>query len=343
MANQIDTDAKIIGENDSGFGQNHVVTASDGRIYAGHVNDSNYLEIHYSDDGGSNWTLDNTTSEEVGDGFFSMCLSENDDLFVCFVTGSGTSYTVRIKFRDESDGTWSEVYSSARTVENSGEQPYALITYNRYINRLHVFWTEHPSGTALNIYSDYSDNYGSTWNGITTSWTTGSYSTGNYIFRAFGLDTNPSNGNVHLLYTFEYFTDKANRMKFDSSGSELDDIDLTTTIVIGGGLAIDSSGNKYDLVYASDYDLHLYKNGVSNTVYSTGSDDLKRGMFDIGIDGQDNVYCFYVKESDGKTYYKKYDGSSFGSETEVATGARIGCEQHALGSSVILNTVYFNT
>jgi hypothetical protein len=206
---------------------------------------------------------------------------------------------------------------------------------------LHVFWSY--INTNNYIDRDYTDDYGSTWNGVSSK-DLGDRS-GAINPKVFGLDTDPSNGDVYFYICWtvasytqdrQYIFDKTN--SFISSNKS-----RTYGGSLGGGLAIDSSGNIYELDYYKFYDLSLFKNGSNYEIYNTGSDDLKRGMFDIGIDGQDNVYCFYVKESDGKTYYKKFDGSSFGSETEVATGVRIGCEQHALGSSVILNTVYFNT
>ena len=336
---QIDTDAKVLGESAFGFGQNHILKIGS-RYYAAHVNESNYIEVHYSDNG-TDWTLNYTSAVTVGDGHLSMCSSELGDVFLCFVSGTSSPYLVKVIRRDHTAGTWSEVLSQSQASTN--DKTYALCHYNRNINRLHVFWTR--SDTALNftyVYNSYSDNYG-------TGWTSGTSfnNAGKGITYMYGLDSKPSTGVLYLLWVGVGCSFRRTEI-FSAVGVETgSEGDFGVNTVYGGGLVIDSAGNRYSVGYyfsTPNYILQVKKNGVDElTIYSDTVDVYKQGMFSIGIDAADNVYIYYVKESDGKIYMRKYNGAAWEDEAAVtdAVSYRPSLEHHSPSASNKVNFVYY--
>jgi len=344
MAIQIDTDSKVQGEINDGFGQQHIVKTAAGRLYATHITDINDVEVHFSDDDGSTWTLDTTFSGLSGIRHLSMTKSEIDDIFLFIMTGTGSPTTFLVKKRDSGLGTWSEVRSESDTGQG-GSLLFGMITYNRFINRLHLVWSFQGSNQVLR--SIFSDDKGSTWSGITTV----STSTFGGSTSFWGLDSNPVNGNLHVFYK----TGGNTLVKvLDFGGvviSSRSIPDLGT--VLGGGLVVDSSGNEFVIWYMETsggiFELRVEKNGVNilqDTSFLFTQDNIKRGMMAVGIDGGDNIFIFYTREdTNGKLHFKKFNAptQTFDADQEftVNEGLRPSIEQHIATGSTKLNVIFY--
>ena len=118
----------------------------------------------------------------------------------------------------------------------------------------------------------------------------------------------------------------------------------TPTSTHGGALAIDSSGNRLRFIKfacGGDWFLDVHKN--TSRILRMQGYIAKSGMLSLGIDGDYNVYIFYVKYSYEKCYMKKYNGSTWESEIAITTGdgLRPSCEQHSLLSASKLNFVFY--
>lgn len=352
MANQIDNDSKIQGENDLGYGQNHIVELSNGDLYAAHITDTNVIEVHKSVDSGLNWTLENSFTGLTSPQSLSMCKSENDDLFLGYTTGAIGSPVSTIERRN-SAGTWTQVYSVNKGHHSSQNLnlPGFLVTYSRTVNRLYLFYVTVDQFGNKEVTNNYSDDKGDTWSASNVKGITGLSSTTWTIFNCVGLDTDPITGDVYLLWQYEGNAEAPTTLlsKWDSAGSvgSYTLMKQDTADYRAGALVIDSSGNRYYTVYKSNstQQLIVHKNEtVSLTINLTG-DDYKRGMFTIGLDGQDNIYIFYVKESDSNTYYRKYNNSTDSWESEIqyttSQGLRPKTQQHSEPGSGTLNIVYF--
>ena len=319
MATQIDNDAKVFGERASGYAAPGVVRDSDGRVYAAHYNESNQLEVHYSDDNGANWTLDTTFTESNMD-YLSMVVSENDDVFVAFCEGTTSPVNLVIKKKDGVSSTWSEVLSESVSTDT---QPPVLI-YNRYNNRLFLFWV-----TSTVLYNKYSDDKGSTWssNNSYTSFgaticTDGDYST---VDGYMGVWISHATYKQIIIWT--------------PSGAFSTGVDAN--VPNGYGIfAYDSSGNRYCGAGSTSF-IRVYLNGFN--VWN--GPDVKLGHYSIGIDNDDNVYVFYTK-TDEKCYYRKYtnETDTWSSETALTTGdgLRPACEKHPIPLSTSLHLTYFS-
>ena len=336
MANLIDTDAKIINARIEGYGHPSVIRTSGGRIYVGHVIAvSGDLEIHYSDNNGSSWTLNKTYDSGSGNGdidMFSFAVSDQDDVFITYsYTTAPDVYTLKVQKRDYSLETWSEVLE----VTNISHTTYKLapkITWNRYeSNRLHIFWRD-----VNTVKNKYSDNYGSSWiDG--TNWALAATTEPLY-----NIDSDPTNGEI---YQWHKRTSNSGYIKFSSVGVKngLNDISVRFTHALSG--LIDSNGDRWFASYRVDgatKRVDIYKNTVYTQNLYTG--ECKLGMVSIGRDGSDNIYVFYTK-IDEKTYYRKYDKETSTWESEITLtsgdGLRIGCEQHTLIDSNELHLSYY--
>jgi len=350
MANLIDTDSKNIGERAEGFGFPGIIRDSNGRIYTGHITDSNTLEIHYSDNNGSTWNLDETFSLISGTSsidMYSFTVSDQDDIFLTYSLNEGSDvYTLKVKKRDHTSGNWSEILEET-SITSESIILHPLITWNRYeSNRLHVFWLGHtPSANAI-IYNKYSDNYGN-------SWTSGTNKTLDDNIRTISsLDTDPTNGDVYLTEYNTVSETYPHLYKFSSVGVYQNVSNLEQTRDnFGLYVSIDSTGNRWIAFYGEKnnwYSGILLKNDEAGILfhYTSGTHALKKGMFSIGIDGVDNIYIFYTKP-DGKAYYKKYDKDTetLGDEVSltVGDGLRVNCEQHNFIRDDKLNFVYYVT
>lgn len=353
MSNLIASDSKVIGESYSGYGQNNLITISTGRLYAGHIQDSTgYLEIHYSDDGGSTWTLDYTGSVTIDSNAFSLCKSDLDDVYVCYWLGaSSTSRTVNVLKRDHVALTWSSVKSLAITEFNSGELMGAMCHFNRLYTRLHVVMAYHNSGNYIGVYGIYSDDRGTTWSGITTIYQP--YNTGvsqnSYLW---GVDSSPLTGQLYILNANSADTQwNVLQCNYDYSSPTRPIYDSVnnSTGYLGGAIVVDSSGNYWftiNYIWAGpSYKAGVWKNTSQSLNLSPGSDLYFHGNFSIAADGQDNIYFFYVKRADNKCYWNKYTKTSASWGTEAALtsgdGLRLLCEQHSKPSSTKINYVFY--
>jgi len=338
MANQIDTDVEVRGENTKGFGQNKIVRVSGGRLYTAHLTDVYDVEVHYSDNGGTSWTLDNTFSE-TNARFISMCVSELGDVFVCYVIGSGTSHTVKVKKRDYSAGTWSEVLSEALTLYVSGSTTGVMICYNQGMNRLHAFWFWHvTSSSYIRISNKYSDNRG-------TSWTSGTdydveSGAGPYALSIWGLDSSSVDSKVYC-YIKNAKSNRHGIHRFNNVGVHDSWLYNRTYIPNGGASLVDSAGDFWQLYQDGNTECAIDKNGVRQKLIASNAHYFDYGMCAIGEDGDNNIFIIYTKNSDGKLY-KRSSEDTFTDETALTTGAgdRPSCEQHSLGSSDELHYVY---
>jgi hypothetical protein len=354
MASIIDTDAKAIGEDWRGFGQNQIISlTSSNRLYAGHINESNLLEIHYSDDAGLNWTQEFTFGETVDSYTFSLCKSELDDVFVHFYNGVGTATrTQYVKKRDHTTGTWSNVLTNTNmTTLITSNHVGAMCHYNRNINRLYViyFYSYGSGGGHILLAGQYSDDKGATWSGQVNIYDQGTSGSA-YSVYLWGIDSDINTGNLTVLLgtnTTSYGIAVARVIN-----SSLAYLSAEATpgnyYVYGGGVVVDSSGNRYVLEYHDDgfgnnYNLFIYRSNTRTTLVTNTTEALQRGYFSIGCDNSDNIYVFYVKHSDNKCYYRMRNvgTGTWGSEIALATGGfRPSCNQHSKPSTNKLNFVF---
>ncbi|MFA6971819.1 MAG: hypothetical protein WC208_10510 [Gallionella sp.] len=346
------------------FCQQPVVSYGSNLKMAAHISDINNLEIHNFN--GSDWLIDKTYTDTAMDNY-SLCRSELNDVFLTYKLNATSPYTIKVKKRDHTSGLWTEVYSvSAENATYSTVQWMTpMITYNRLINRLHLFWFEMPyvNPTTIGPYrlkNIFSDDKGATWSAINIynmpsggsgwiearSWTT-----------LFSLDSSPTDGSLYLSMAYGVYVGIAYSWyyiwKFTSSG-----IYSTDYYAPGGGadlhnalIAVDSAGNIYDFNYsdsgATDTAL-CRKNGVSIVIgLSTVKGAYYHQSFALGIDNTDSLYVFYTKTSDGIAYWKMYNPSTSTWSTELpftsGMGKRVGCELHAYPASTKLNIVYYTS
>jgi hypothetical protein len=339
MSTQIDTDAKVQGENTNGFGQRQVISVGS-RLYAAHITETNDIEVHYSDTNGASWNLDMTFSGITNPLEISLCKSELDDLFLMYRQGTASPIHFIIKKRDRTTGLWSEVRDESVSDSNT----HGMIVYNGANNRLFLMWT---ISDGFVFKTRYSSDYGSSWSSG-SGWSWGSGPTPGPLW---GIDTDNVTGNMYAFADVPFFDPQTIILNGngDRTGSEA----VRPPNTYGGGLVIDSAGNRWQMSYfetGGSYFLRVNKNNDSTASLEVNygvTDALKRGMFSIGADGLDNIYIFYVKESDGKCYYRKFDAASqiWGMETALTTGDgfRPSCEQHSLPSSDKLQIVFYTS
>lgn len=343
------------------FCQQPVVSYGANLKMAAHISDINNLEIHNFN--GSDWILDKTYTDTAMDNY-SLCRSELNDVFLTYRLNATSPYTIKVKKRDHISGLWTEVYSVS--VENATFSTVShmtpMITYNRLINRLHLFYLEisYNSPTSLgqyNIKNVFSDDKGATWSAVNVynlagvgAWATDVRSWGNLH----SLDSSPTDGSLYLWAAWATYVgiayDYAKVFKFTSSG--IYSLDYYSP---GGGstvltalVATDSAGNIYDFNYRSGgtYVALCRKNGVDITIgLSTAVEAYYHQSFALAIDNTDNLYAFYTKTADGIAYWKMYNGSSWTSELPFTSGMgkRVGCELHAYPASTKINIVYYTS
>ena len=306
------------------------------KIYASHITDTNNVEVHYSENNGADWILDDSFSETAPN-FLSMCKSENNDIFLCVRTGSASPVSHKIYRRNYLSGAWSVVLTEA--VSTTGNLSYALITYNRFINRLHMVWTKRD-GVILD--EKHSDDYGD-------SWTEGAgYSVGSAGAcegQLWGIDTDPSNGDIHIFST-HYITNPRVQIFNVNGGYSSTYGDNGAYANYGGAFAIADDGTRYRLYYEeTNNKLCLRRNNDAFDLMDSGTLLLNEGMLAMGIDNAGLVYMFYSKQSDNKCYYRTYNpvGSVHSGELSFTAGQgqRPSCEQHTLPTNDQLHTVFF--
>ena len=332
MADQIDVDAKIIAGDEYGFLHPTIVRHSNGDLFAGHINDSGYLEIHKSTDDGVNWTNIKTFTHASLIGF-CLTINKTDGLLFVGYSRSGYKYMYKCVL---STVTWSTIFETAITWLYR-----MLIIYAD--GRLWQFYDKTVSGIFHNSSTDNGANWGSD--------TETGFSQAKNIR---GVDYNSNTTQVDLIvistndlkmYKFNNSTGGYSAWETIFSGSESGTRDID--------LVVDTVGNKWSIFrYRSgasggDYCVVVYKNnGLSLTIFNNeATDPLITGGISIGIDGDDNVYAYYTKSSDEKLYYRKYDslGASWGAETlfEATANNKVCCEKHSLVSDTFLHLVYY--
>jgi hypothetical protein len=335
MANLIDTDAKIQGEDPAGFGQQHIVSTSGGDLYTVMINDIGDIEVHESTDGGSNWTLDTTFSSLISVRNLSLAVAENDDIFLCFLHNTTTIIVKKRSFG--SGGAWSEVES----LSGIGT-PYPIISYNRSVNRLHLIWSNNDSPYLAH---QYSDNKGNSWT-IADLITAGLSSA---VHELWAVDTEIGSGDINC-----FFTTKDTRRFNSSGGSTSPSIEGTLTgTILAGAIVTDSSDNRWRASYRDDsgtFKLDIYLNGSVDLAVSFGAtDELLHGNLSMCIDGSDNIFVFYSKRADNDTYYRRYDKATDTWESEVQLtstgidGIRPSVEQHPGNTGNLGNLVFYSS
>jgi len=347
MSNQIDTDAKIIGEDYLGFGQNHIITDAGGILYACQINDSNEVEVHKSIDAGVNWTLDHSVAGLTNPRQLSMAKSELNDIFLCINHGDGTPSEFSIEKKDNGTGIWAQTHNHTDTGQ-SNALLYGLITYNRSLNRLHLVYAY--NGANQFVRSIFSDDQGSTWSSVAA---VGGTTFGNPT-RAWGLDTDPGTGNIHHFGKGGGGSPQVHIMtpagtNISTEGATGADASSTS---LSGALVTDTSGNRWQFLYrenGGNFEILVKKNGATVLTDAFGaSDDIFHGMQSISIDGDNNVYIVYTKRTDGKAYLRKHNAGDLDTvwqpELALTTGAgdRVESEQVIAGGNTGINFIFFD-
>jgi len=331
MSQQISSNELIQAESAFGFGQHRVVETTSNVLFACQINSDNEIEVYTSSDEGSSWSIDTTFTGLTTPRKLSMCVSERGDIFLCFTNNS--KYIV-IKRKHYSTGVWSEVLNYQQDGMTNGHLVPALITYNRYINRLHVFWAMNNKAgdnSYYNINNKYSDDYGDNWsNG------TGYGSSSATVAPAlWSIASDPVDGNVLVQYTYgsSDWAVTTNTNEFTSAGVRVNTwggnkVQYSHYI----GVAISPEGVSYDFQFyvRSGYnDKLIVREHTGISSYTSRLDEdlggqniLSSGEGCIASDGSGNIFIFYTKKTDLKCYYRKYDKltTSWTSETAVSSG-----------------------
>jgi hypothetical protein len=352
MANQVDTGLKIlVAESNIGFGQQQILSISSGaRLYTAYVNDANQIEVRYSDNGGASWTFD-TGFSETSPYHVSMCRSELNDIFVCYVSNVISPYIFKVKKKDHTTGSWSEIANVSLTT-TATYKPSAMVTYNRATNRLHLFWLNTSNGTSAIMSNQYSDDYGSTWSSVTN------YSGGqnNIEVGLLGLDTDPLTGKVLVLSPGFYNSGNSYINRFSPTG--VFDVNYSTGnmgTVNGGSMSIDASGVIWYALLGNsggNYYIRLYSQTTQSSYTQVANQTAAyktflNGNITLGLDGATNWYMFYTANPAYSPNYPQllYFTNRIGSGT-VATaltttdGVRPSCEQRSIPSLTKVNYTF---
>jgi hypothetical protein len=325
MATQIDNDAKVYSDRAEGYAKPGVVRDSNGRIYVAHYTASNELEVQYSDDNGTTWSLD-TSFDDSDIDYISMAVSNNNDLFVSYCSGVSSPVNLIIKRRSASLGTWSEVLSES--VSTNPQQP--LLCFNSIVNRLYIFWR----GSSNNISCRYTSDYGTTWTDIISN----TLPLGQLTTRLEDLDFK----NSGVIGVRSYDPTYSRTFIFGSDGLYIEYEDQGINTTSGAQFIYDSNNNRY-MILVVNTTIYLYRNGVSlATIGGLG----KPGHCALGADNDNNVYYIYTK-NDEKCYYRKYNAETASLEaSEVALssgdGLRPACEKHSIPLSTASHVAYFS-
>lgn len=335
MANQIDTDAKVMTGNDYGFGHPAICRLSNTVMLAAHINQSDELEIHKSTNNGVNWTLKKTLSNATG--CFNIIpmtstkaglvyQKNNNEFEVWVTTDAGENWT------DKLDMT-TQISASDKSI----------LLYDNNIGRLHFIYMSTAGGGIL---GKYSNNDGDNW----TNWAGSIIADGNLA----DADINLLNNYIYISY-FYGATSNNYYKHFNSIGTYVGtsgNLGFAGRTYHDKNLVIDSLGNRY-FIYVQRWDvfpnneiLYVRKNeGLGYILGGQVPNYIIKGSVSIGIDEDDNVYVFYTKTSDEKTYYRKYNAGITTWEVEVeligVANNRINTEKHVLSGSNKLHFVYY--
>ena len=346
MVNQIDNDSKIIGARVEGFGYPSIVRVTGGRIYVMHIINSGELEVHYSDNNGTSWTLDETFTEANSIDMPCIVAYSDTDIAVAYSFSTATNvYTIKVKMREHAGGTWSEIYNATALASTYIIKPSLTVNKN-IITRLHLMYITND-GTDIGIRHDKTDDKGSSWVGITTK---NLYSgTNSYYYRNYSLDSDLSSGDLYFFYhetRLNYF----NAYRYNSSGVYQSIINFSANAPFIGGCGVVTSVNrKWFVTLISGY-LRVYETLLTTGTLSTISLNIIIGVLDghicCGVDGNDNLYVLYTKSADEKAYLRKYDADSatWGNEVTLTSGdgLRASCEQHILPGTEFMNYVFYS-
>lgn len=336
MSNIIDTDSKIISSDRYGFGQPTLCRCSSTLMFAAHINDSSQLEIHKSINSGDNWTLVKTFTETDPEDF-EMCAIDATSAAIAFIYGSNQ----KVYVTDDNGSTWVEKLAETHSLVKKSN-----IAYDPLESRL---WKVFTRGDIFDL--DYSDNKGDNWTSVNYDTNLG---VGN--FHASDMDINPLNSDVYVTIICEDTTNFERIYIFSKTGSYKSnsvlgfDTDWADACII-----IDSGDNDYVITGYKHTDSKWYiayaKNGTldtSNFLLGSGAevnynDLVIPGSLSCAVDGDDNIYAFYTKASDEKCYYRKYNGSTWESETILVGIAndRISTEKRPISGSNKLHFVYY--
>jgi len=338
MATIIDDDAITQGETELGFSHPAIIRCSSNLMFVGHINSSNELEIHKSTDGGETWTL-NHTFTDLG-GYNSFCLVPIDS------TTAGVVYTsdsTHWKFYKTSDSGTSWVLK--KEVSDQGYSiDKVLVSYNVNTNKLCIF---HHRRTSFLIRCFYSSDKGESFNSTYLS-----SPTPHFLYDIDKIET----GDVTFYMLFSSDSSKANLIvkEFKSTyfGNSIYTFSESGYIYHNAQIVIDSGGNKY-IIYIKrntstlKEQLIVRKNGGSEIVLydPDTSHIIVNGSISIACDNDNNIYVYYTKKTDEKTYYRKYNSGTDIWESEVkfidVINNRINTEKHVLAGSSRVNYIFY--
>ena len=351
MANLIDNDAYELTPDRAGYsGYPNIVRDSNGRIYVAHVNISGYLEIHYSDNEGRNWTLDTTFTDDTDIRCPCLCIDSNDNLYISFtyVVTYWTSFTAKVKKRTYATGSWSEIRSKTGqpSLDFFMKSFIAINRCSTYPDRLHFFWVYSSGASDSIIANEYSDNGGSSWSATNTKLVN------NCRIIGFALDTLAVNGFI-LFYTASNVTPGGDTYyprtySYTHAGAYWDVREIATDME---GLCGILDEDDYDwLIFITTTDVYVYKSTLPGQAYAQSlnfSEVIKPGSVCISTDESKNIYIFYTKNTDSNLYMRKYSNSESSWKSEVALssvsdGLNPSCEKRVLPGSEIVSHVYYN-
>lgn len=336
MANQIDNDAKVIAGDDYGFGHPAICRLSSTVMFVAHINESDELEIHKSIDDGLNWVLKKSLTSASR--FFQLIFMTSTKAALVYLKNANE---FEVWVTTDSGENWANKLDITIGVDSNDK---AALLYNSSLGRLYVF--SHMQVANGYMYNQYSDNDGDTWTGTEQGGSSADLA---------DVDIDLITNYIYVVYFYGLPANNYYRW-FNSSGTL-----LGTSANLGEAgntyhdknFAIDSVGNRY-FVYIKnttatlrDYLMVRRNEGAETQLFyvDVDSPQIIKGSTSIGIDEDDNVFVYYTKTSDEKTYYRKYNAGTSTWEAEVELIAvannRINCEKHILALSNKLHFVYY--
>jgi len=317
-SNIIDNDAKVIAGDDYGFGHPSICRLSTTIMLTTHINESNELEIHKSTNDGVNWTLKKTLANASG--CFNLIPMTSTKAGLVYQKNSNE---FEVWVTTDAGENWTNKLDITVGIDSNDK---ATLLYNSNLGRLYVI--SHMVGDTYPTGIKYSDNDGDSWSSKVGS-------TAKDII----------DGDISLIdnkiYCYSIVNIYIYEEEWDSDGSNYASTQIYTGTPHSVNVVVDSQGNRW-VCYITDK-LYIRKNKIDET--ELFADAIIKGSISIGVDEDDNVYVYYTKTSDEKTYYRKYDALTTTWETEVeligVANNRINTEKHVLGGSDKLHFVYY--
>lgn len=356
MSVNISQNENIQAPNYSGFGQQRIVQTPGGDLFACQISSSSAIEVYRSTDGGITWNINTTISSLTAPFQLSLCISPAGDVFLCF---TNNSEYINVYRRNSSTAAWSNVLTYQQAGMTNGHPVPALITYNRYINRLHLVWAmNHPAvdNSYYNFNHKYSDDYGASWVDGTGNNVAGgtTYTTAPGLL---GLTTSPVDGKIYLSGSpYPRFNEI---YSWDANGGSWFRENTSYDYQYGAGICVAADNEWYSLRYyhrSSSYNMSIQvRNSTSNILnYSLGAPEtLHLGELAIGCDNDSNVYIFYTLTVDGACYYRKYtkltgtwsDEAVFSKDAlgNTIVGRRPSCVLNPISGSDKLHVLFTTT